>query len=169
MKVNPRSNPRRSRAALRRGGGAAEAGFSLVEVSAAMVIFFVAMLGIFVSFTYAVNYNAGNSSRAQALAVLQQVVEELRSKKFTPSKRDADLDGGTKTPKYKTTDDGNRFRIQIVVDDDPLTPGVQDYDGDVTKKVTLKEITVTVVLDRPAPGWQTAVPAKIVLRRVRAN
>ena len=165
MKVNPRSNRLRPRrAALRCSSGDAEAGFSLVEVSAAMVIFFVAMLGIFVSFTYAVNYNAGNSSRAQALAVLQQVVEELRSKKFTPTKRDADLDGGTKATKYKTTDDGNRFRIQVVVDDDPLTPGVQ-----VDNSKTLKEITVTVVLDRPAPGWQTAMPARIVLRRVRAN
>jgi prepilin-type N-terminal cleavage/methylation domain-containing protein len=141
-----------------------EGGFSLIEVIIAMIIMLVALLGVFLTFTYAVNYNAGNNSRSQALSILQQKVEELRSAKFTPGVTDAALTGGTKTPEIITAADGNRFRVDIIVDDDPFTTGVQ---VDTTK--TLKEITVTVSSESPTPGWQTAVPATVFLRRVRSN
>lgn len=144
----------------------AESGFSLVEVIIAMLVFLVAMLGIFVTFVYAINYNSGNNSRAQALAVLQKEVEILRSAKFvpTPGLTDSRLLGGVKTQKTVTAADQNRFTVDITVDDDPFTAGVQI---DTTK--TIKEITVTVKLDRPTPGWQTSVPATVVLRRSRSN
>ena len=141
-----------------------EAGFSLIEVVIAMIIFLVALLGVFITFTYAVNYNAGNNSRAQGLSVLQQEVEQMRSAKFTPTNTDNLLTGGTKTARIVTSADGNRFKVETVVDDDPFTAGVQIDD---TK--TLKEINVSVKLENPTPGWQTAVPATVVLRRVRAN
>lgn len=139
-----------------------EAGFSLIEVTAAMTIFLVAMLGVFVTFTYAVSYNAGNNSRIQALSVLQQEVERIRSKKFIPT-TDAELKGG-KTTKDVESADGNKYKVEIVIDDDPFTPGTQI---DSTK--TIKEIKVTVTLASPTPGWQTSVPATVVLRRVRGN
>jgi type II secretory pathway pseudopilin PulG len=142
-----------------------EAGFSLVEVTVAFAIFFIAMLAILASFTFAVNYNAGNSSRAQALAILQEKVEVMRSKKFTPGITDPELYGGTKTPEQVTSADGNKYRIQVIVDNDPYTAGVQDE----TTATTMKEVSVIVSLDRPTPGWQTAVPAKVILRRTRAN
>lgn len=143
-----------------------EAGFSLVEATCAMIILLIALVGVATTFTYAINYNAGNNSRAQALAVLQQEVEQLRSAKFTPAPNgmDASLAGGTKTAKTISSADGRRFRIQTVVDDDPLTTGVQ-----IDNTKTIKEISVTVTLDNPTPGWQTAVPATVILRRVRAN
>jgi len=141
-----------------------ESGFSLIEVCVAMAIFLIAILGVFASFAFAVNYNAGNSSRAQALAILQQKVEQMRSAKFTPGVTDAGLTGGTKTPEVVTAPDGNKFKIQVVVDDDPFTANIQT---DTTKK--LKEISVTVTLEKPTPGWQTAIPATVVLRRVRGN
>lgn len=141
-----------------------EAGFSLVEVVAAMTIFLVAMLGVFVTFTYAVSYNAGNNSRTQALSVLQQEVERLRSKKFLPTNTDDDLKGGKKASKSVTSADGNKFKVDITVDDDPFTPDIQTDDDK-----TIKEIFVTVTLERPTPGWQTSVPATVVLRRVRGN
>ena len=141
-----------------------EAGFSLIEVTVAMVIFLIAMLGIFVTFTYAINYNAGNSSRAQALAILQQTVEKMRSAKFVPNGTDSALTGGTKAAQSVTSSDGNRFSVTVTVDDDPFTAGVQ---VDPTKSI--KEVTVTVALERPTPGWQTSVPATVVLRRVRGN
>jgi type II secretory pathway pseudopilin PulG len=144
-----------------------EEGFSLLETTAAMVIFLVATLGVYTAFTYSVSYNAGNSSRSQALSVLQQKVEQLRSAKFTPGKTDPELTGGVKTPETLTAPDGSPFRVETTIDDDPFTEGVQI--DSTNKAVTLKEITVKVVLDRPAPGWQTAVPAVIVLRRVRGN
>lgn len=141
-----------------------EGGFSLIEVIIAMIILLVALLGVFLTFTYAVNYNAGNNSRSQALSVLQQKVEQLRSAKFTPGVTDAELAGGEKTPEIYTAADGNRFRVNVTVDDDPYTAGVQ-----VDTSKTLKEITVIVTSESPTPGWQTSVPARVLLRRVRSN
>lgn len=141
-----------------------DSGFSLIEATIAMVIFLIAVLGVFISFTFAINYNAGNNSRAQALAVLQQKVEQLRSAKFTPTVTDSGLTGGVKDPEIIVAPNGDRFRINVTVDDDPFTAGVQT---DATR--LLKEVLVTVTLDSPTPGWQTSVPATIVLRRVRGN
>lgn len=141
-----------------------EKGFSLIEVVVAMVVFLIAMLGIFVAFTFAVSYNAGNTSRAQALAVLQQQVENIRAAKFTPVVTDTILAGGVKATQNVTTSDGLKFIVDVTVDDDPFTAGVQ-----ASTAATLKEISVTVALDRPTPGWQTSVPATVVLRRVMAN
>lgn len=151
-------------AAARKSRTKGEDGFSLVEVIIAMIVLLVALLGVFLTFTYAVNYNAGNNSRSQALSILQQEVELLRSAKFTPGVTDAALTGGTKTPKIITSADASRFRVEITVDDDPFTNGVQT---DATK--TLKEITVRVTSESPTPGWQTAVPATVFMRRVRSN
>lgn len=141
-----------------------QAGFSLVETTIAMVIFLIAVLGVFMSFAYAVSYNTGNSSRAQALALLQQKVEQIRSAKFVPTSTDAILTGGVKAGEVVTAPDGNLYKLQVTVDDDPFTPFVQT---DATKN--LKEVSITVSLERPTPGWQTSIPATVVLRRVRGN
>jgi prepilin-type N-terminal cleavage/methylation domain-containing protein len=154
-----------------------EAGFSLVEVAIALVIILVALLGVFVTFTYAISYNAGNNSRAQAIAVLQREVELLRSAKFTPTVRDnytpgipddgrRDITGGTKAARTTTSADGNRFIVETRIDNDTLTEGIQSGDENTT---TIKEISVTVRLDSVTPGWQTSVPATVILRRVRSN
>jgi prepilin-type N-terminal cleavage/methylation domain-containing protein len=142
-----------------------EAGFSLVEVCVAMVIILVALLGVFFTFTYAITYNAGNNSRAQALAVLQDEVEKLRSYKFTPTVTDPELQGGAKTPWTIVSPNGGTFSVTVEVDNDPFTTGLQDE----STPTSIKEIKVKVVLDRPSPGWQAAVPAVVYLRRVRSN
>ena len=141
-----------------------EAGFSLIEVSIAMVVFLIAVLGVFISFAYAVSYNSGNTSRAQALALLQQKVEKMRSLRFVPTTTDADLTGGTKDPEIVTAPDGNKYSLKVIVDDDPFTEAV-----DIDPTTTFKEVSVTVSLERPTPGWQTSVPATVILRRVRGN
>ena len=142
-----------------------EEGFSLIEVSVAMVIILVALLGVFFTFTYAITYNAGNNSRAQALAVLQEEVEKLRSYKFTPTITDTQLQGGVKTPWLVVSPNGGTFSVAVEVDNDPFTPGVQDE----TTSTSIKEIKVSVTLANPSPGWQAAVPATVYLRRVRSN
>jgi len=142
----------------------AEAGFSLIEVSIAMVVFLIAVLGVFISFAYAVSYNSGNSSRAQALALLQQKVEQMRSARFVPTTTEDSMTGGTKDPESVTAPDGNLFRLQVVVDDDPFADGVQ-----VDPTTTFKEVSVTVSLEAPTPGWQTSIPATVILRRTRGN
>lgn len=141
-----------------------EEGFSLVEVIIALLIFMIVLLGVFVTFVYAINYNAGNNARSQGLTVLQQQTELIRSAKYTPTYTDPLLTGGTKTPTSATSEDGNRYKVQVVVDDDPFTDGVQ-----VNNSTTMKEVSVTVTLESPTPGWQTAVPTTVILRRVRAN
>lgn len=143
-----------------------EAGFTLIEVSCALVIILVALLGVVFSFTYVVNYNAGNNARSQTLAVLQQQVEQLRAAKFTPTVLGSELTGGTHNPANVTTPAGSVLRVTYVVDNDPFTAGVQNTDS---SSVTLKEITVNVTLASPSPGWQLAVPAVAVLRRTRGN
>ncbi len=140
-------------------------GFSLVEVTIAMVIFLIVLLGVFVTFTYAITYNAGNNSRAQGLAVLQQEVELLRSAKFTSGITDSSLSGGKKAARIVTSADNSRFRVEITIDDEPETKNIIEVDA--TKK--MKEITVKVTLDNPTPGWQTSLPAIVVLQRVRGN
>lgn len=144
----------------------AETGFSLIEVTCAMVILLTALLGVFVTFMYSVNYNAGNSSRSQALAVLQQEIEKMRSRKFTPDFTDPELYGGVKLSRSATMG-GNRFSIDTTIDNNPLTPTVIESDESV--RPSIKQITITVSLESPTPGWQTAIPAKIILQRVRGN
>ena len=146
------------------GKKSGEAGFSLIEVSIAMVIFLIAVLGVFISFAYAVNFNAGNSSRAQALALLQQKVEQMRSLKFVPNTIDDKLTGGEKTPDVVRAPDGNLYKLKVTVDDNPFMDGIQ-----IDSTTKFKEVSVTVTLERPTPGWQTATPATVILRRVRGN
>lgn len=144
-----------------------ERGFSLIEATIAMFILLIVLLGVFVTFAYAVNYNAGNSARSQALAVLQQKVEQLRSDKFTPQVISDSLKGGKKSAENVTLLNGNKFVINVTVDDDPSTPDVVDVDTTGTK--TVKQITISVSVANPTLGWQTAVPTKVVFRRARAN
>jgi prepilin-type N-terminal cleavage/methylation domain-containing protein len=142
----------------------AQSGFSLVEVAVALLILLVTLLGVAMSFTYATSYNTGNSTRAQALAILQQEVENIRSQKFTPMFTDSQLLGGTKPDRIVPAAGGGRFRVSIIVDDDTSNAGVQ-----VLATSTLKEISVTVSTENPTPGWQFSVPITAVLRRVREN
>lgn len=154
----------------------AESGFSLVEASIAMVVILVALLGVFSVFTYTIQFNAGNKARAQALAVLQQEVERYRSAKFTstftdnyaptsPDNGTRDITGGTKATRTVTATNGLIFTVNVIVDNDPLTAGIQDE----TVPTALKEVEIRVRLATPSPGWQTAVPATVVMRRVRGN
>jgi type II secretory pathway pseudopilin PulG len=151
-----------------------EEGFSLIEVVIAFVIVLVSMLGVVQSFAYVTAYNAGNKTRSEALAIMQQEVELLRSKKFALAFTDPALAGGTRTNTV-TTLSGHIFTVEDKIDNEPLVDGVQDDtyaclspQGAVIP-CTFKEITITVRLSAPGPGWQAAPPAKTVLRRTRGN
>ena len=139
-----------------------EDGFSLVEVIIALVILLVALLGVFYTFTYAVGYNSGNTQRSQSLQILQQEVETMRAAKYSPYLVDYVLVGGEKSPKVVTTTDGNIYLVEVTVDDDPFTSGIQ-----VDNSKTLKEITITVTSENITSLWQTAIPTKVVFRRTR--
>lgn len=141
-----------------------ESGFTLIETTIALVVILIGLLAVAQALTFSIIYNAGNTSRNQAVSILQSETEFLRSKKFSPSTIDAELTGGTKAVKYVYAPNGEKFGVVNVVDDDPSTNGVQ-----VDNSSTLKEITVTVTLASPSPGWQMAIPTRVVMRRTRGN
>ncbi len=157
------------------------AGFTLLETIVAMLIMTISLLGALQAINYSVLYNAGNASRAQALALLQREVELLRAAKFTPSGADAfpppgngdcrsdasrDISGGEKPECFVNTANGGSFSIKTWVDDNPFNgPGTYD----IVPTAQIKEITVEVVLASKTPGWQTAVPARVVIRRSMGN
>jgi Tfp pilus assembly protein PilV len=156
-----------------------EDGFTLVEVIIALVILMISVMGIFAVFTYATVYNTGNSMRSQALSILQQEVEKIRSAKFTPTITDnytpgtpddgrRDLRGGTKPTRPATALNGTTYTVQTIVDNDPFATGVQTETDVPNPK--LKEITITVTPQSSTPGsWVVANPIRVVFRRVRAN
>ena len=141
-----------------------ESGFSLVEVTIAMLVLLVGLLGVTLSYSWSVKFNAGNNLRMQSLAILQQKAEQFRTAKFTSVVTDTVLLGGVKTPETVTTADGNKFTIEITVDDDPYAANVQ-----VDQSKTLKSITITVSGENHTQTWITAMPATVNLRRVRGN
>ena len=142
-----------------------EAGFSLIEVAVAFVMIMVAVLGVFFTITYAITYNSGNYLRAQALAVLQDQAEKIRSAKFTPSYADPILQGGTQPDQTVTLPNGSQYIVSTVVDNDPNTAGIQDE----TVTTSYKEVTITTTFANMSPGWTSAIPTKVVLRRVKSN
>lgn len=160
-----------------------EHGFSLIETIIAMVVITVALLGGLQTINYAVLYNAGNASRSQALAILQQEVERLRAAKFTPAGVDSaalpgdgncrsdaqrDITGGKKTPCVIDSPNGGKFLVTTWIDDNPFLDNAVDT-PDIDATTRIKEITVEVRLQSPSPGWQFATPATVVLRRTIGN
>lgn len=145
-----------------------ENGFSLIEVTIALVMLLISVLAVFVAFTYSVKYNAGNNVRSQALSVFQEQIELLRSAKFTPAiYNDPLLTGGVKTPVIVSSKgDKTKYLVETTVDNDPFTPGIQST-GDATTK--LKEITITVTPQSTNEKWVSGYKTKVVLRRTRAN
>ena len=162
-------------------GSQSSQGFTLVETVIAMLVITIAMLGALQAINFSILYNAGNATRAQNLAIMQQEVERLRAAKFTPTGSDnaappgtgpcrtdaqRDITGGTKTPCTIDAPNGGRFLVSTWVDDNPFN-AAGTYDVDATTQI--KEITVEVALGAPHPGWQVAVPARVVLRRTIGN
>lgn len=147
----------------------AEAGMTLIETTIALVIIMIALLGVVHSFTYAVTYNAGNAVRTESLALLQKEVETMRALKWTSSGRDPLLDGTGNSCTPVVTEvpstNGGSFRIERTVDDDPSSPTTCEVDA----ATQLKDVTITIRLAAPSPGWQFAIPNTVVLRRTRGN
>ena len=152
-----------------------EAGFSLIEVVIALLIIMICLLSVATVFTFAIMQNAGNKSRAGALAILQQEAEQIRSAKFNANATDNSLLGGTQAERLVTAENGNAFLVNISVDNAPDVPGIQNETyvclapQGTQIPCALKEINIVVSFAAPTPGWQTAVPASIIIRRVRGN
>ena len=70
-----------------------ESGFTLIETAIAMVVMMVGALAISALFLFSLQNNVGGGERAQAMAVAQRQMEQLRSVKFD----DSTLAAGTTT------------------------------------------------------------------------
>jgi Tfp pilus assembly protein PilV len=154
------------------GGMTSDDGFSLIEAAIALVIIMIALLGVAWSITYAITYNAGNNNRAKTLAVLQQEVERLRSAKFTPTFTDVALLGcdlGSACSTSTVVSESLTFTVTTTIDNDPSTVAIDDEAEVSSLATSFKEIKVSATLANPSPGWQTAVPAEVILRRVKSN
>lgn len=166
-------------------------GFTLIEMLIALVILFIAVMGVFAAITYATKYNRGNSQRSQALAVMQREVELLRSAKFTPTvvsnvttptptcatadNGSRDIRGGNKAVQMRCGIDGTMYLVETTIDDDPAVVGTQVYPGPSPVPL-LKEITIQVTPVSPEgqtragqATWVTGNPIYVIFRRVRAN
>lgn len=141
----------RGRAAGARGGSR---GFTLLETVIALCVALVVGFGAISLFIFSVNYNAGASDRARALAIAQQRVETLRSLPY------ASVSNTNSTVPY---DDGSAaagasdrrtFAVTTVIEN---TAGVSNS--------RQKTITVTV---RPndAGRWSSGA---VTLRTYRAS
>jgi type II secretory pathway pseudopilin PulG len=168
-------------------GQASQSGFTLIEMLIALIILFIAVMGVFAAITYATKYNRGNSQRSQALAVMQREVELLRSAKFTPT---VVSNVTTPTPTCATADDGSRditggvnavqvrcgidntmYLVETTIDDDPAVLGTQVSPAALIKEITLQVTPVSPEGQTRAgqQTWVTGNPIFVVFRRVRAN
>lgn len=127
-----------------------EGGFSLIEVTAAMLIMMIAGLGIACLFTYSIHYNSGANDRALAISVAQQQVEQLRTVPF----EDAILNASVGVVS-NIVSNGRTYRVsKTIVDSNINVSGVP----------TLK--TITIRIDPTGSGW-ARLP--VILRTVRSS
>jgi Tfp pilus assembly protein PilV len=121
-----------------------ESGFTLIEAAIAFVVMMVGALAMSSLFVYSLQNNVGGGERAQAMAVAQQQLEQLRSVKFN----DATLAVGTTT--LPTITSGGRNYTVVRTIENETNP-------DATLK-WLKKITIRVTPANAAETWQrTAV------------
>lgn len=143
------------RGARRRAARAQDGrGFTLLETVIALCVALVVGFGAISLFIFSVNYNAGASDRARALAIAQQRVETLRSLPYagvantnsTVAYNDGSADAGVS--------DRRTFAVTTVIEN---TPGVSNS--------RQKTITVTV---RPndAGRWSSGA---VTLRTYRSS
>jgi Tfp pilus assembly protein PilV len=141
--------PPEKRCSLRReakrakGKGPDERGFTLLEVTIALVLMMVVALGAASLFSYAVYNNSSGADRAQALAIAQQSLESLRNAKFSASGTDAVLVEGTRPTQTVYRGAGNGFQGRA-------------YRLDVTitdTSATLKTITIRVTPQGAGQPW----------------
>jgi type II secretory pathway pseudopilin PulG len=142
-------NPARSVALKSR-----ERGFTIIEITIAMVIMMIVCLGVASLFSYAAYYVSGGNDRAQALAVAQQALESLRHCTYSTTFTDPSL-AATATPTvstvYRGADPsdpasiGRAYRLQVMITDVASPLGAS----------TLKNITVSVTPLGAGMNWAT--------------
>ena len=117
-------------------------GFTLLEISIALLLLMIVTLGAASLFVYAINYNSGAYDRTLAHAVAQRQMEYLRRTPFdslvTPAQ-----------PEPLITSGGRTFSIVTTVCDDAA--------AGCGGSATLKKITIQVTPQAGAPWARSSV------------
>ena len=88
-----------------------ERGFTLIEICIALIVMMVAALAAASLFAFAIGNNSAGSDRAQAFALAQQSLEQLRNAGFTSSNTDASLNATNGISQTVTGADGRAYTI----------------------------------------------------------
>ncbi|HYE13044.1 MAG TPA: hypothetical protein VD968_01230 [Pyrinomonadaceae bacterium] len=100
--------------------GATERGFTMLETVIALFLAMVMGFGAISLFLYSVNYNAGASDRARALALAQRTMETLRARDYLEL---ANSDSTVVVTDYAAaagTTDRRTFTVRTAIGDYPL-------------------------------------------------
>jgi type II secretory pathway pseudopilin PulG len=154
---------RKNLALVDRSGLREPDGFTLIEVMVAASIMIILCVGVLSVFSFAVQINAGNNLREQALTVLQKEVEYYRSLKYVPNQTQTDpaLVAGTYTRPDRTSEDGTVFHISVQITNVSI---------DTTETgCTLKQIKVTATPAVQRSGWLANLHTDVTFQRVRSN
>jgi prepilin-type N-terminal cleavage/methylation domain-containing protein len=126
--------PKRKKAAsalLKRKDG--ERGFTLIEITIALVIMMVVMLGAASLFAFSTLNNSNGADRAQTLAVAQETMETLRRLRFSTAGTDPELSRPTYTQTVYRGQSGSTGRqYNVVVNIADTTPTVKTISINVT-------------------------------------
>jgi prepilin-type N-terminal cleavage/methylation domain-containing protein len=113
-------------------------GFTLLEITIALLILTIVTLSAAGLFAYAINYNSGAYDRTLAHAVAQQQMEALRRTPFdslvTPTQ-----------PEPVITSGGRRYQIVTTVCDDAA--------ANCGGSATLKKITIQITPEGAGANW----------------
>ncbi|HEX8708372.1 MAG TPA: prepilin-type N-terminal cleavage/methylation domain-containing protein [Pyrinomonadaceae bacterium] len=136
--------------------GQSAGGFTLIETTIALLLMMIVTLGAASLFAYATYNNTGGADRAQALAIAQQALENLRNTPF-----DSPL-----LSQAKTTQTNVRRGGATEVTGRPYTV-ISDI---VDTTPTLKTITISVMPNGAGAAWATnsaGATVTIVTQRAR--
>ena len=110
-----------------------ERGFTLIEITIALVIMMVVMLGAASLFAFATLNNSNGADRAQTLAVAQETMETLRRLRFSTAGTDPELSRATYTQtvyRGQAGASGRQYTINVTIVD--TTPTVKTITVGVT-------------------------------------
>ncbi|HEV8366514.1 MAG TPA: type II secretion system protein [Pyrinomonadaceae bacterium] len=141
--------------------GLSQSGFTLLEVTIALVLMMIVALGSASLFSFSIYNNSAGSDRASALAIAQEAFETLRSAQFDPTTTSALLAGGSSV-QSNIVRSGRVFVLTKTIDDNPSTTAV-----DVNTASTLKLITVSVTPESIGRGWGSGNTGTVTLMTQR--
>ena len=130
-------------------------GFTLLETVIALFVALVVGFGAISLFIFSVNYNAGASDRARALAIAQQRIESLRSQPYASISNTNSTVAHQDGSAAAGASDRRTFAVTTVIED---TAGVNNS--------RQKTITVTV---RPATTGGRWSSGAVTLRTFRSS